>query len=81
MNEIATTPDCASSIIQWQHGMYTQLANGSLILSPFEVDGRQLLSDPCSYPDQGVYTRYAQEEFFLVSRKISPLPHPFLHSP
>ncbi|CAF9907383.1 MAG: hypothetical protein GOMPHAMPRED_005093 [Gomphillus americanus] len=65
-----TTPSCASSVLQWQHGIYIQLANNSLSLSPFEVDGRQLLSEPCSY-EQGIYTRYSQEEFFLKYEVIT----------
>lgn len=50
--------------MQWQHGTYSLPGNGSIILEPFEPDGRQLLSSPCSY-DQSVYTRYYQPELFL----------------
>lgn len=49
--------------MQWQHGAYTMFANGSLVLTPIAVDGRQLLSDPCKH-DVGIYTRYNQTEFF-----------------
>ncbi|KAL8723329.1 MAG: hypothetical protein Q9225_000381 [Loekoesia sp. 1 TL-2023] len=38
-------------------------SNGSLILNPFAVDGRQLMSDPCAYSNS-VYTRYHQQEIF-----------------
>ena len=47
--------------MQWQHGTYSLPGNGSLILQPFGVDGRQLMSTPCSY-DESVYTRYDQPE-------------------
>ncbi|KAL6717171.1 Reversal of tor2 lethality [Lecanora helva] len=58
-----TNPECPQGIIQWQHGKYQKNANGSLSLFPFEVDGRQLLSDPCSYHNS-VFTRYKQFELF-----------------
>jgi hypothetical protein len=49
--------------MQWQHGEYTKAANGSLILIPLAVDGRQLLSSPCD-GTKAVYTRYTQPEVF-----------------
>ena len=51
--------------MQWQHGTYVKNANGSLSLTPFGVDGRQLLSDPCNNKN-GIYTRYNQSELFKV---------------
>ena len=57
----ATTPKCPSTIMQWQHGVYSLPGNGSLVLQPFGVDGRQVMSSPCSY-DESVYTRYEQPE-------------------
>jgi hypothetical protein len=57
--------------MQWQHGKYQILANGSLITQPFEVDGRQLLSQPCEY-DHAIYTRYNQSELFEVRLSSSP---------
>ncbi|KAL9595607.1 MAG: hypothetical protein Q9219_006344 [cf. Caloplaca sp. 3 TL-2023] len=56
-------PSCPKGIIQWQHGKYHKASNGSLILNPFAVDGRQLMSDPCTY-NNAVYTRYHQQEIF-----------------
>ncbi|KAK9478082.1 chaperone for protein-folding within the ER, fungal-domain-containing protein [Lipomyces japonicus] len=57
-----TTPKCPTAVLQFQHGTYTVASNGSLLLTPFSVDGRQLLSDPCS-STESVYSRYDQ---FLV---------------
>ncbi|KAL2815831.1 chaperone for protein-folding within the ER, fungal-domain-containing protein [Aspergillus cavernicola] len=54
-------PSCPQGIMQWQHGTYIIGSDGSLHLTPLVVDGRQLLSDPCSSPT-GVYTRYNQTE-------------------
>ncbi|KAL8709303.1 MAG: hypothetical protein Q9220_005896 [cf. Caloplaca sp. 1 TL-2023] len=56
-------PSCPKGVIQWQHGKYHKASNGSLILNPFAVDGRQLMSDPCTYSN-AVYTRYHQQEIF-----------------
>jgi hypothetical protein len=51
--------------MQWQHGSYEKLANGSLHLKPIKVDGRQLYSDPCQYKNS-VFTRYNATEKFKV---------------
>ncbi|KAI9839228.1 MAG: Reversal of tor2 lethality [Sarea resinae] len=58
-----TNPSCPSGIMQFQHGKYTVASNGSLLLTPFAVDGRQLLSEPCEATN-AVYTRYNQSEIF-----------------
>jgi hypothetical protein len=51
--------------MQWQHGSFEISADGSLILNPIAVDGRQLLSDPCRQT-VGLYTRYNTTEHFKV---------------
>ncbi|KAA8646887.1 Reversal of tor2 lethality [Aspergillus tanneri] len=56
-------PACPKGIMQWQHGTFTLGKDGSLHLQPIEVDGRQLMSDPCA-SSQGTYTRYNQSEKF-----------------
>ena len=61
--------------MQFQHGTYSIAANGSLTLSPIAVDGRQLLSNPCSY-DSAIFTRYHQTELFLVRLLSKPPPLP-----
>ncbi|OQE36006.1 hypothetical protein PENCOP_c012G03231 [Penicillium coprophilum] len=58
-----TDPSCPGGIMQWQHGAYTVFGNGTLILTPIAVDGRQLLSDPCR-KQSGHYTRYNTTEEF-----------------
>ncbi|RJE26856.1 hypothetical protein PHISCL_00768 [Aspergillus sclerotialis] len=58
-----TDPSCPKGIMQWQHGNFTVNSNGSLTLTPYAVDGRQLLSDPCKN-DVGRYTMYNQTELF-----------------
>lgn len=60
--------------MQWQHGTYAQAPNGSLQLTPFGVDGRQLLSNPCSY-QSAIYTRYNQSEHFMVNTARATLLH------
>ncbi|PMD20057.1 hypothetical protein NA56DRAFT_601944 [Hyaloscypha hepaticicola] len=56
-----TKPSCPQAIMQFQHGTFVENADGSLSMSPFSVDGRQLLSDPCS-GSTSTYTRYNQSE-------------------
>ena len=55
--------------MQWQHGKYQKNANGSLTLTPFAVDGRQLVSDPCDF-DRSVFTRFHQTELMKVGKQI-----------
>ncbi|KAI9746213.1 MAG: Reversal of tor2 lethality [Claussenomyces sp. TS43310] len=56
-----TTPSCPQAILQFQHGTFTANADGSLKMTPFAVDGRQLLSSPCD-GTTSMYTRYNQTE-------------------
>lgn len=55
--------------MQWQHGSYVLASDGSLTLIPIAVDGRQLLSEPCTQ-GTGIYTRYNNTEHFKVSEDI-----------
>ncbi|CDK29615.1 unnamed protein product [Kuraishia capsulata CBS 1993] len=55
---------CPVAALIYQHGTYEELKNGTLILTPFEVDGRQLLSEPCSDNGVSTYSRYHQIEKF-----------------
>ncbi|KAL3233510.1 Protein ROT1 [Nakaseomyces bracarensis] len=57
-------PTCPKASLIFQHGTYELLDNGTLILNPIEVDGRQLFSDPCSDNGISTYTRYNQTETF-----------------
>jgi hypothetical protein len=56
-------PNCPSAVLIFQHGKYEVLSNGSLVLTPFEVDGRELVSDPCT-TSAASYLRYNQSEFY-----------------
>ena len=61
----ATKPSCPSSIMQFQHGTFVENADGSLTLTPFSVDGRELISAPCS-GSTSAYLRYDQAETMEV---------------
>lgn len=65
---------CPIASITYQHGSYELLSNGSLVLTPLAVDGRQLLSDPCGYSEsKAQYTRYVQATWFKTFQvMISP---------
>ncbi|OJD23187.1 hypothetical protein ACJ73_05458, partial [Blastomyces percursus] len=58
-----TTPECSKGVMQFQHGTYKVERNGSLILTPFSSDGRQLISSPCA-GRSAQYYRHIQEEMF-----------------
>ncbi|CCE64414.1 hypothetical protein TPHA_0H02100 [Tetrapisispora phaffii CBS 4417] len=61
----AKDPRCPTAVLIFQHGKYEVLTNGTLKLYPFEVDGRQLLSDPCNDGGVSAYTRYSQVGTYL----------------
>lgn len=56
-------PGCPSAVLIFQHGTYKVLPDNSLVLTPFAVDGRQLVSDPCK-SSSASYLRYNQTETF-----------------
>ncbi|KIM29432.1 hypothetical protein M408DRAFT_328704 [Serendipita vermifera MAFF 305830] len=43
-----TDPRCIVGVVQFQHGKYELLANGSIVLDPFAPDGRQQIQNPCA---------------------------------
>jgi len=43
-----SNPNCVKGVIQWQHGTYQPLANGTLLLEPIASDGRQQVQDTCA---------------------------------
>lgn len=63
---------CPIASLTYQHGTYEILTNGSVILTPIAVDGRQLLSDPCGisgvsfdkHATNSIYSRYVQKTWF-----------------
>lgn len=65
---------CPIAWIGYQHGTYELLANGSLVLTPIAVDGRQLVSDPCGHSSTNArYMRYVQPTWFKTFRvQVSP---------
>ncbi|ELR07532.1 Reversal of tor2 lethality [Pseudogymnoascus destructans] len=60
-----TSPNCPKALLQFQHGTFTENANGSLSLNPIAVDGRQQLSDPCKNSKNSEYSRYHQPELMM----------------
>lgn len=56
---------CPTGSITYQHGTYELLLNGSMVLHPIAVDGRQLISEPCgNNPNLSTYVRYYQPTNF-----------------
>ncbi|CAK9438825.1 uncharacterized protein LODBEIA_P30490 [Lodderomyces beijingensis] len=62
---------CPVASVTYQHGTYQIASNGSVVLTPIAVDGRQLLSDPCNQddPNMSTYSRYVQPTFFKTYQK------------
>lgn len=47
IRNLAKQPDCPTAVMTFQHGKY-ETDGDKLIMKPFKVDGRQLVSDPCN---------------------------------
>lgn len=60
---IGTDPRCIQGVIQWQHGTYEIVSNGSLVLSPYAEDGRQQVQDPCA-AESNVLRQFNQTTLF-----------------
>ncbi|KAI1911695.1 Reversal of tor2 lethality [Ophidiomyces ophidiicola] len=58
-----SAPACVAGFMLFQHGTYSVEADGSLILTPIAVDGRQLISNPCKGKNSE-YFRFNQTETF-----------------
>lgn len=43
-----TQPNCIKAVLIWQHGTWDYLSNGSIVATPFAVDGRIQIQDPCA---------------------------------
>lgn len=60
-----TQPNCITGVMNWCHGTYDLVSNGSIVLYPFG-DGYQQIQDPCapvsdfieSYNDTELYVQW-----------------------
>jgi len=65
-NSNGSVPSCITGVINWVHGTYTLLTNGSIVMTPFG-DGYQQIQDPCgansnfiqNYNETELYTAWA----------------------
>ena len=59
----ATSNRCFNAALTWQHGTFTNNANGSLSLQPFAVDGIVQVMDPCAATS---VAQYSYNQFELI---------------
>jgi len=57
-------PTCITGVMQWQHGTYELVSNGSIILNPFAADGRQQVQDMCA-AKSNILQQFNQTTLFL----------------
>jgi hypothetical protein len=57
----AATNRCFTAALTWQHGTFTNNANGSLSLTPYAADGLVQVMDPCAAESTAQYS-YSQFE-------------------
>jgi hypothetical protein len=62
-NGNGTDPRCIQGVIQWQHGPYQLMPNGSIVLDPYSEDGRQQVQDPCA-AESNVLRQFNQTTLF-----------------
>lgn len=56
-----TDPACPTGVLQWAHGSYTLPSTGGIDMVPIAVDGRQLVSTPCT-SKTGTYIRFSTND-------------------
>jgi len=62
-NGNGSQPTCITGVLNWVHGTYQVLANGSLIMTPFG-DGFQQIQDPCAAQSNFI-ENYNDTELYL----------------
>lgn len=66
MNGNGTSPNCITGVMNWCHGTYELVSNGSITMTPFG-DGYQQIQDPCAaisnfmetYNDTELYVQWS----------------------
>jgi hypothetical protein len=61
---VGTDPRCITAVLQFQHGKYSLLNNGSIVLQPWSQDGRQQVQNPCA-AESNVLRQFNQTTLFL----------------
>jgi len=59
----ASNPACITGVLQWVHGNYTLLNNGSITMVPFP-DGFQQIQDPCAAQSNFIDPGYNYTELY-----------------
>ncbi|KAG9308512.1 chaperone for protein-folding within the ER, fungal-domain-containing protein [Chiua virens] len=59
-----TLPNCITGVMNWCHGTYDLVSNGSIILTPFG-DGYQQIQDPCA-PVSNFIESYNDTELYQL---------------
>ncbi|KAF8133318.1 chaperone for protein-folding within the ER, fungal-domain-containing protein [Boletus edulis] len=59
-----TQPNCITGVLNWCHGTYNLVSNGSIILTPFD-DGYQQIQDPCA-PVSNFVETYNDTELYQL---------------
>jgi hypothetical protein len=76
-----TDPRCVVGLVRFQHGKYTLFNNGSIVMYPFEEDGRIQVQDKC--PSDGISNAIYQFNTTVLMRSwrifMDPIDGPKLH--
>jgi hypothetical protein len=59
----ATNPACITGVLQWVHGNYSLLDNGSITMQPYP-DGFQQIQDPCAPQSNFIDPGYNYTEMY-----------------
>lgn len=61
---LGTQPNCITGVMNWCHGTYDLVSNGSIVLTPFG-DGYQQIQDPCA-PVSNFIENYNDTELYVM---------------
>lgn len=77
-NPPGSEPTCITGVMNWVHGTYDLLGNGSIVMTPFG-DGYQQIQDPCGAVSNFIEI-YNQTEMYQSWRVfLDPTDGPKLH--
>lgn len=69
---LGTSPNCIIGVVNWVHGTYVELSNGSIVTTPFG-DGYQQIENPCIAQSNFIETYNLTEIYQYWAVNLDPV--------
>ncbi|EKM49858.1 uncharacterized protein PHACADRAFT_265599 [Phanerochaete carnosa HHB-10118-sp] len=77
-NSNGSEPTCITGVMNWVHGTFQLLGNGSIVMTPFG-DGYQQIQDPCGAESNFIQSYNDTELYVMWQIFLDPTDGPKLH--